>query len=262
MHACRPGGCHDRRYRRDRRRRGAGRPRRRLRTGRRRTPGDHRRPGAGTEPRRSGVLVLRWAVLRRLTRAAAAADQGLARTRLAGLARLGRLRPPGRPGRTGSLAAPLGRGVRRLRGRREARLAARARGALVPGGRLGRARGLPRERARQLGAALPRHLGHRSGARRAVRRPGARGRGGRAAHVRVPASGRRPDVHRRCGRRRSRHGARAVVGCRARRPVPASRSASSSCTRRRSSSRPAVSAPTTTSCGPTGRRAWGGCRGR
>ena len=35
--------------------------------------------------------------------------------------------------------------------------------AVVPGGRLGRARRLPGHRARQLGAPLPRHLGHRAG---------------------------------------------------------------------------------------------------
>ena len=45
----------------------------------------------------------------------------------------------------------------------------------VPGGRLGRARRRPGRRARQLGAALPPHLGHRPGRGRAVRAPGARG---------------------------------------------------------------------------------------
>ena len=50
-------------------------------------------------------------------------------------------------------------------------LAARPRRALVPDRRLGRARRLHRHRARQLGAALPRHLGHRARAssRRSLR---------------------------------------------------------------------------------------------
>ena len=42
--------------------------------------------------------------------------------------------------------------------------------ALVSHRRLGRARRLSRHRARQLGAALPRHLGHGPGDHRAVRR--------------------------------------------------------------------------------------------
>ena len=75
----------------------------------------------------------------------------------------------------GPLAAALGRGVRRLRGRREAALAARPGPADLPGRRLGRARRRPRGRARQLGAALPHHLGHRPRRGRAVRAPGARG---------------------------------------------------------------------------------------
>ena len=48
--------------------------------------------------------------------------------------------------------------------------------AALPGGRLGRARRVRRRRARQLGAALPRHLGHRPRRGRAVRAPGPRGR--------------------------------------------------------------------------------------
>ena len=81
-------------------------------------PGDPGRSGARAESRRSGLLVLRRVVLRRLARAAADADQGLRRARLAGLAGHGRLRPPRR---RGHLAAPVGRGLRPLRGRREAR---------------------------------------------------------------------------------------------------------------------------------------------
>ncbi len=79
--------------------------------------------------------------------------------------------------------------------RREAGLAARDGRALVPGGRLGRARRRPGRRARQLGAALPRHLGHRARAcstpfERRVRDAVAHGPG-RAA---VPAPRRRADV--------------------------------------------------------------------
>ena len=73
---------------------------------------------------------------------------------LAGLARHGRLRPA-----RGRVAAPLGRGLRRLGGRREARLAARERDPLPPERRLGGARRPARRRARQLGAALPHHAG-------------------------------------------------------------------------------------------------------
>ena len=98
----------------------------------------------------------------------------LARARLAGLAGHRGLRP-----RRGRVAAALGRGVRRLRRRREARLAARAWACSSAQRRLGRARRLPGDRARQLGAALPRHLGHRAGRGRAVRAP--RARGGRRA---------------------------------------------------------------------------------
>ena len=66
--------------------------------------------------------------------------------------------------RRGPLAAALGRGLRRLRRGREAGVAAQDGPALVPDRGLGRARRLYRHRARQLGAALPRHLGHRAGA--------------------------------------------------------------------------------------------------
>ena len=62
----------------------------------------------------------------------------LARSRAAGLAGHRRLRPRGGP-----LAAQMGRSLRGLRGRREARLAARAGRALLPHRRLGRARRLP-----------------------------------------------------------------------------------------------------------------------
>ena len=81
------------------------------------------------------------------------------------------------------VAAPLGRGVRRLRRRREARLAARDGPPGLPGRRLGRARRRPRRRPRQLRAALPHHLGHRPRRRDAVRAPGARARRDRADHA-------------------------------------------------------------------------------
>ena len=81
-----------------------------------------------------------------------------ARPRLAGLARH---RP--RFDRTTRTTGPgSGPGVRRLRRRREAGLAARPGRAVLPGRRLGRARRLPRPRARQLRAPLPHHLGHRA----------------------------------------------------------------------------------------------------
>ena len=65
----------------------------------------------------------------------------------AGLDGLGRLRPA-----RGPLAAPLGGGLRRLRGGREAGVAAWPWPALVPDRGLGRARRLYRHRAWQLGA--------------------------------------------------------------------------------------------------------------
>ena len=111
------------------------------------------------------------------------------RAGLAGLAGQRRLRPA-----RGRLAAALGRGVRGLRRGREALLAARAGRALLPDRRLGRTRRLPRRRPRQLGAALPHHLGHRprpwsnpSSARSRGRAPS------RPRATAVPASGRRAD---------------------------------------------------------------------
>ena len=107
-----------------------------------------------------------------------------------------RRRPRGR----GPLGAPVGHGLRRLRGGREARLAARAGRALLPGRRLGRARRPPRRRARQLGAALPRHLGHRARAARAVRAAGAGRRSPRAASSCGSGTAWTADRHRRRGR--------------------------------------------------------------
>ena len=156
-------GCH-------RHRRRTGRAGRRHRADRRRQRVILLDQERGAVARRPGLLVLRRPLLRRLPRAAAAAHPRQPRPRPAGLDGLGRLRP-----RRGPLAAPVGRGLCRLRGRREARLAARQGRALVSHRRLGRARRLPRHRARQLGAALPRHLGHRARHRRAVRATRARG---------------------------------------------------------------------------------------
>ena len=61
--------------------------------------------------------------------------------------------------------------------------------AVLPGRRLGRARRLPRRRPRQLGAPLPRHLGHRARGRGAVRAPGARGASTPAASSSGSATG-------------------------------------------------------------------------
>ena len=95
-----------------------------------------------------------------------------------------------RPGRRGLLGLPLGPGLRGLRRDGEKTLAARNGGALVSRGRLGRARRLPRRRARQLGPALPRHLGHRTRSGRTVRAAGPGGRGVRLGGTAVPAPGR------------------------------------------------------------------------
>ena len=97
-----------------------------MRADRGRAQGDPARPGGRAVAGRAGVLVVRRPVLRRLARAAAHAHPRLARPGAAGLAGLGRLRPRGGP-----LAPQVGRGLRRLRGGREARLAARPRRALV-----------------------------------------------------------------------------------------------------------------------------------
>ena len=124
-----------------------------------------RRAGAGAEPGRAGVLVARRAVHGRQPRAAADGHQGLVRAGAAGLDGQRAVRPRGGP-----LAAAVGRGVRPLRAPGEARLAARDGPPHLPGRRLGRARGRHGERPRQLGAALPPHLGHRARGRRAFER--------------------------------------------------------------------------------------------
>ena len=159
-----------RRYgcRRHRGRRRARRPRCHLRAGQRGPVGAAARPRTPRITRRPGVLVPGRAVLRQLARAAAAADPGLGRAGPGRLAGQRSLRPAG-----GLLAAPLGRGVRAVRSRRAAGLAARARGALVPAGAVGRAGRVHRARATATRAPLPRHLGHRSRIGRAVLAAGA-----------------------------------------------------------------------------------------
>ena len=96
------------------------------------------------------------------------------------------LRPAGR-----RVAPPVGGGLRRVRRRREAGLAARQGRAVLPGRRLGRARRLRGRRARQLGPAVPHHLGNRARCARAVRARGARGGRVRPGAPAVPAPGRR-----------------------------------------------------------------------
>ena len=86
---------------------------------------------------------------------------------------------------------------------------------LLPARRLGRARRLPGRRARQLGAALPRHVGHRARRGRAVRAAGPGGGGCGPGRAAVPAPGGRADRHRRDGGRRARRGPRAQPAPRA-----------------------------------------------
>ena len=102
------------------------------------------------------------------------------------------------------LAAQVGRGLRCLRCRREARLAPRQGPQVVSHRRLGRARRLSRHRARQLGAALPRDLGHRARHRQTVRGPPARGREAWARLAALPPSRQRLHHHGGRGRRRAR----------------------------------------------------------
>ena len=199
------------------------RSRRHRRARRRGQEGAAARPGAGAEPRRPGVLVARRALPRRHPRAAADGRQGLLRARPPGLDGQRAVRP-----RERLLAASLGRGVRRLRRRREAPVAPRPGAAGLPGGRLGRARRRSRRRSRQLGAALPPHLGHRSRRGRAVRAPGARGGREGPGDVQVPAPRRRPGQGRRHRDRRTRGGCSPpTTWCAARSPT-ATRPASSS----------------------------------
>ena len=115
--------------------------------------------------------------------AAPARDQGQLRSRAAGLDGHRRLRS-----RRRSLAAPLGRGLCRVRRRRKTRLAARDGPSHLPGRRLGRARRLRCDGPRQFGAAVSCHLGHRPRHCRTVRAPRARGGNERPADFQVPPS--------------------------------------------------------------------------
>ena len=200
---------------RDRRGRRSRRPRRRDRDRRGRTVGRGPRPGARAESRRPGLLVARRPLPDRQPRAAPAAHPRFARPRPAGLVRHGRLRPA-----RGLLAAPLGRGLSRLCGGREAVLAQRDGPPHLSRGRLGRARRRSRLRPRQFGAALPRHLGHGAGRRRALRAPGPRGRGDRPPALPVAPSGRSSRRDERRRHRPCRHAARTEHGAARRGLVP------------------------------------------
>ena len=138
-------------------------------------------------------------------------------------------------------------------------MAARSRASAVPGGRLGRARRLRRDRPRQLGAALPRHLGHRPRRRRAVRQA-RRARRRTRGLVELRFRHRVDELvrRRRRGHRRARRGARAR----------ATRRAASASSRvevgdfelqraGRDRHLAAASAATTTSCARTGRQRLG-----
>ena len=167
-----------------------------------------RRAGTGAEPGRAGVLVVRWIVLRGF---AGTTANGRARFTCAGIGRLDghrRLRSPGR-----LLAAQVGRGVCRFCRGRETRVAARDGYALVPGGGLGGARRLRRDRPWQFGAALSRHLGHRTRRAGTIRAARARRAGKGFAELRLsPSRGRVAGGERQRGRRaghatrRRRHG--------------------------------------------------------
>ena len=213
-------------------------------------PRHHPRSGAGGLARRPGVLVVRRTVLRQFPRAAPAAHPRQPRSRLAGLARLGRLRP-----RRGSLAAPLGRGLCGFRGGREARVAAPAGPEDFPDRRLGRARRISRDRPRQFGAALSCDLGHRAWRDRAVRTARARCRKPRPRVVPLPPSRHRADED----RRRQSTACGATCWSRAMRSAASQARAGwpvrSRSPRRPSSSRRAASAATTSWCAGIGQSA-------
>ena len=133
--------------------------------GRRGAPGAAARPGARVEPRRTGVLVVRRPVPRRLPRAAPDGHQGLPRPGDAGLAgqrRRSTAASTTRPARTSGPAS----GPRRTWTSPPARNGPGCTGMGVrwfPVVGWAERGGVPGRRARQLGAALPRHLGHRAG---------------------------------------------------------------------------------------------------
>ena len=116
------------------------------------------------------------------------------RPRLAGLGGHRRLRPAGRTAPAGPLGRGSGRGPTSTS--RPARSAPGCTSRACAGSRSSgwaeRGDGTGR-RARQLGAALPHHLGHRPGRRRAVRAAGPRARGDRPGRAPAPAPGRRAD---------------------------------------------------------------------
>ena len=196
--------------------------------------------------RRAGVLVLRRAVPRRLPRAAPAAGARLPRARPAGLVRHRRLRP--RPRTTGRASGPRP-------------TCSSPPGRSAPGCKEQGIRFFPvvgwAERGgytatgpRQLGAALPHHLGHRPRRRRAVRRAGCGPRPTRGlVELRfrhrvaelVVTDGTVTGVRGRGARAQRRRPRRGQLA----RP----RSATSRSPRRPSSSPPAASAATTTWCG-------------
>ena len=125
-------------------------------------------PGGRAEPGRSGVLVAGRVVHGRHAGTAAHEDPRFAGTGAVGLDGFGAVRRP-----AGYLATPHRRGVCRFRRHRNAALAARAGNALVPGGRLGRARRRDGARPWQHRAPLSCDLGHRPGRSGPVPAPGA-----------------------------------------------------------------------------------------
>ena len=131
--------------------------------------------------------------------------------------------------------------LRRVRRRREAGLAARARHPVLPGRRLGRARRRRARRPRQLGAPLPHHLGHRPG--RASRRSS----DGCASRPRRAGSryAFRHRVDELVDRGRRRHGVRGAVLA----PTPRRRAACPPAARRSASSSSRAQAVVVTSGG-------------
>ena len=128
-------------------------------------------------PRRPGVLVARRAVPRRLPRAAPDGRPRLARARPAGLVRQSRpVRPAPRTTGRGAGPRPTCTSPRARSGRGCTSMGHRF-FPVVGWAERGDGRA---ERSRQLGAALPHHLGHRARRRRAVRAPRARGASPRA----------------------------------------------------------------------------------
>ena len=188
-------GC--RRHRRGSRPR---RPRRRRRARRGRPPRGRARPGERGQPRRPGALVVRRAVPRRQPRAAA---DGHHATPSTWPGRTGRARPAW----TGSTTRTTGPGSGReayvewAAGEKRAWLHEQGMRFFPVVGWAERGDGT-RQRARQLGAALPHRLGHRARGRRALPAPRARARRRRAGGDPLPPPGRRAGALRRGGHRR------------------------------------------------------------